>query len=152
MRTAVGESGIGALGGIHAGLLVAAHELALVVGCDAPFLNPDVLSWLVDAADGVDLVVFRHELGMEPQHAVYRETCLPAVEGAIRSGERCAFAFHDQIRVRDMASAEIPYLDPGLGSFYNVNTPDQWREPLTQTRTSGAATEGRNPASIMASP
>jgi hypothetical protein len=26
--------------------------------------------------------------------------------------------------------AEIPSLDLGLGSFYNVNSPDQWREAL----------------------
>jgi molybdopterin-guanine dinucleotide biosynthesis protein A len=133
--------GVGTLGGIHAGLLAASHELALVVGCDMPFLNPDVLAWLVDAADGVDLVVLRHELGMEPLHAVYRKNCLPAIEGTIRSGERCAFAFYDQIRVRYMNPAEIPSLDPVLGSFYNVNTPDQWCEALTQTRASDASTE-----------
>lgn len=124
-----------ALGGIHAGLLAASHELALVVGCDMLFLSPEVLARHVDAAEGTDLVVFRHELGMEPLHAVYRKSCLPPVEGAIRSGQRCAYAFHDQVRVRYMNPAEIPSLDPGLGSFYNVNTPDQWRDALTQTRT-----------------
>jgi molybdopterin-guanine dinucleotide biosynthesis protein A len=144
--------GIGTLGGIHAGLLAASHELALVVGCDMPFLNPDVLAWLVDAAGGVDLIAFRHRLGMEPLHAVYRKSCLPAVEGAIRSGERCAFAFHDQIRVRYMSPAEIPSLDPGLGSFYNVNTPDQWREARTQTRTQDAVTEVCDSASVVAPP
>lgn len=127
-------SGIGTLGGIHAGLLAAEHELALVVGCDMPFLNPDVLAWLVDAAAGVDLVVLKHELGVEPLHAVYRKSCLPAVEAAIRSGERCAFSFHDQIHVRYVNPAEIPCLRLGLGSFYNVNTPDQWRKALTLTK------------------
>jgi molybdopterin-guanine dinucleotide biosynthesis protein A len=144
--------GVGTLGGIHAGLLAVSYELALVVGCDMPFLNPDVLAWLVEAAEGVDLVVFRHELGVEPLHAVYRKSCLPAVEGAIRSGERCAFAFYDQIRVQYMNPAEIPSLDPGLGSFYNVNTPDQWREALARTRTSDAATEVCDSASVVASP
>lgn len=123
---------VGTLGGIHAGLLAAAHELALVVGCDMPFLNPDVLAWLVDAADGVDLAVLRHELGMEPLHAVYRKSCLPAIEATIHSGQRCAFAFYDQVRVRYVNPAEIPSLGLGLGSFYNVNTPDQWRHALIQ--------------------
>jgi len=152
MRTALGESGVGALGGIHDDLLAAAHELALVLGCDMLFLNPGVLAWLVDVADGVGLVVFRHELGMEPLHAEYRKSCLPAVEGADRSGERCASAFHDQVRVRYMNPARILSLGPGLGSFYNVKTPDPWREALAQIRASDAATEARSSASIMASP
>jgi molybdopterin-guanine dinucleotide biosynthesis protein A len=35
--------GVGVLGGMHAGLEAASHELALVVGCDMPFLNPGLL-------------------------------------------------------------------------------------------------------------
>lgn len=126
-------SGVGTLGGIHAGLLAAAHDLALVVGCDMPFLNPDVLAWLVDAADGADLVVLKHDLGVEPLHAVYRKTCLPAIEATIHAGVRCAYAFYDQIDVRFVSLAEIAPLDPDLLSFCNVNTPEQWREALIQT-------------------
>ena len=36
--------GVGTLGGIQAGLKAASHDLALVVGCDMPFLDPAVLS------------------------------------------------------------------------------------------------------------
>jgi molybdopterin-guanine dinucleotide biosynthesis protein A len=106
-----------------------------------PLLNPDVLAWLVDAADGIDLVVLRHELGVEPLHAVYRKNFLPAIQAIICSGERCAFAFYDQIRVRYVNAVEVASLDPNLHSFYNVNTPGQWYEALTQTRTSDAATK-----------
>ena len=35
--------GVGVLGGLHAGLEAASHNLTLVVGCDMPFLNPDLL-------------------------------------------------------------------------------------------------------------
>lgn len=126
-------SGIGTLGGIHAGLLAATHELALIVGCDMPFLNPDVLAWLVDAARETDLVVLKHDLGVEPLHAAYRKTCLPAIEATIHSGVRCAYAFYDQIEVRFVSPAEIAPLDPNLHSFYNVNTPDQWREALIRS-------------------
>lgn len=126
--------GVGTLGGIHAGLLAAAHDLAVVVACDMPSLDPNVLTWFVDAADGVDLVVLRHEKGVEPLHAVYRKTCLPAIESTIRSGERCAFAFYDQIQIRYVAPEELAVLDPDLASFANVNTPVQWREAVLLSR------------------
>jgi molybdopterin-guanine dinucleotide biosynthesis protein A len=129
--------GVGTLGGIHAGLEAARHELVLVVACDMPFLKREVLDWFVAAAGGdggreADLVILKHEAGVEPLHAVYRKSCLPAIEATIRSGERCAFAFYDQIRVRYVAPAEIAALDPELESFRNVNTPAQWRRALRQ--------------------
>jgi molybdopterin-guanine dinucleotide biosynthesis protein A len=130
--------GVGTLGGIHAGLRVAAHDLVVVVACDMPFLNPDVLAWFVGAASktngagSADLVVLKHAEGVEPLHAVYRKSCLPVIEATIRSGERCAFAFYDQIVVRYVSPAEIAGLDPSLRSFRNLNTPDQWHEALEE--------------------
>ena len=129
--------GVGTLGGIHAGLHVARHDLVLVVACDMPFLNPDLLAWFVDAAEGWDLVVLKHDQGVEPLHAVYRKTCLPAIEATIRSGERCAFAFYDQIRVRYVAPPEIAHLDPRLCSFRNLNTPQEWCQALHQAQVPG---------------
>ncbi len=126
--------GAGTLSGIHAGLQAATHELAVIVGCDLPFLDPQVLAWLVDQSRGVDLVVIRHELGLEPLHAVYRKSCLPAIEATIRSGERCAFAFYEQIRVRFIRPSEISTLDEERCSYFNVNTPEQWHHALTQNR------------------
>jgi molybdopterin-guanine dinucleotide biosynthesis protein A len=128
--------GVGTLGGIHAGLQAAACPLALVVACDMPFLKPELLAWFVDTASktngagGADLLVLKHDQGVEPLHAVYRKSCLTAIEATIRSGERCAFAFYDQIRVRYVTPAEIAPLDPELRSFRNLNTPDQWLQAL----------------------
>jgi molybdopterin-guanine dinucleotide biosynthesis protein A len=126
--------GVGTLGGIHAGLLAARHELVLVVGCDMPFLKPALLTWFVEAAGESDLVVVRHRQGVEPLHAVYRKACLPAIEDTIRRGERCAFAFYDQIRVRYVVPSEIAALDPDLESFRNLNTPADWHAALTTLR------------------
>ncbi len=120
-------SGVGTLGGLHAGLGAAAHDRVLVVGCDMPFLNPAVLRWFALAADGVDVVVLRQGEFLEPIHAVYRKSCLPAIEEVIRTGVRQAYAFYDQVKVRYVDPAEIEHLDPQLRSFSNVNTPIEWQ-------------------------
>lgn len=132
--------GVGVLGGLHAGLEAAAYDLALAVGCDMPFLNPDLLRAFARWAEGFDAVVLRYESPLssppqaggiegryiEPLHAAYRRTCLPAMETAIRAGERRIASFFPHVRVRYVTPAEIGPIDSDLRSFRNVNTPQEW--------------------------
>ncbi len=120
--------GVGALGGIHAGLHAAAHDLTLIVGCDMPFLNTGLLRAFADWAGRADVAVLRREDGrqVEPLHAAYRRTCLPAVEDAIRAGRRRIVSFFPHVRVRYVMPEEAARFDPGLHSFRNVNTPEEW--------------------------
>jgi molybdopterin-guanine dinucleotide biosynthesis protein A len=141
--------GAGVLGGLHAGLEAASHELALVVGCDMPFLNLQLLCAFAEWAEGFDVAILRHappalrgfaapgppprkagrtEGGqyVEPLHAAYRCTCLPAIEAAIRARKRRVVSFFPYVRVRTIAPAEIIPIDPDMRSFRNINTPDEW--------------------------
>jgi len=61
--------GVGTLGGLHAGLRASSYDLALVVGCDMPFLNPTVMAWFVEAAAEVDAVVLRQGKWLKPSSA-----------------------------------------------------------------------------------
>ncbi|HUV89175.1 MAG TPA: molybdenum cofactor guanylyltransferase [Anaerolineae bacterium] len=118
--------GVGVLGGLHAGLEAAAHELALAVGCDMPFLNPALLRAFAGWAEGFDVAVLRQGEQVEPLHGAYRRTCLPAMEAAIRANQRRIVSFFPQVRVRYVAPEEVTPFDPGLRSFRNVNTPEEW--------------------------
>ena len=132
--------GVGVLGGLHAGLEAASHEVALVVGCDMPFLNSKLLQAFATWAEGYDVVVLRHApppsspplggkeggLFIEPLHAAYRRTCLPAIETAIQAEERRIVSFFPHVRVRTVTPAEIAPIDPDLRSFRNINTPQEW--------------------------
>ena len=120
--------GAGALGGLHAGLKVASHELALVVGCDMPFLNPNLLQAFVRWAEGFDVVVLRHgeQQYVEPLHGAYRRTCLPAVETALHAERRRSISFFPQVRVRYVTPEDIAPFDLELRSFRNINTPEEW--------------------------
>jgi len=120
--------GVGVLGGLHAGLEAAAHELALAVGCDMPFLNPDLLRAFAVWAEGFDVAVLRRGNGeqVEPLHAAYRRTCLSAMEAAIRAGRRRIISFFPNVRVRYVTPEDVILFDPDLHSFRNVNTPQEW--------------------------
>lgn len=119
--------GVGVLGGLHAGLEAASHELALIVGCDMPFLNPVLLRAFAEQAEGYDVAILRQGEQVEPLHAAYRRTCLPAIEAAISAGERRIISFFPHVRVRYITSAEIVSIDPNLHSFRNINTSEEWR-------------------------
>ncbi len=119
--------GVGVLGGLHAGLEAAAHELTLAVGCDMPFLNPDLLRAFAGWAEGFDVAVLRQGEEVEPLHAAYRRSCLPAVETAIHAQQRRVISFFPMVRVRYVAPADVTPLDPDLRSFRNINTPEEWQ-------------------------
>lgn len=127
--------GVGVLGGLHAGLRAASHDLALAVGCDMPFLRPDLLRAFAGWAVGFDAVVLRRSAPesqagrtfVEPLHAAYRRACLPALEAAIRAGERRIVSFFPDVRVRYVTLDDIAPFDPHLRSFRNINTPEEWR-------------------------
>ncbi len=116
----------GVLAGVHAGLLAARGELALVVACDMPFLNLDLLRYIISLARDADVVVPRWT-DVEPLHAVYRPaTCLGPIEKALARGERRVVSFYDGLRVRYVERAEIARFDPQGLSFFNVNGPEDW--------------------------
>jgi molybdopterin-guanine dinucleotide biosynthesis protein A len=117
---------VGVLGGLHAGLAAASHELTLAVGCDMPFLKPALLRAFAAWADGYDVALLRHNGHVEPLHGAYRRTCLRPIEAAIRAGRRRIVSFFPHVCVRTISPEEVRPLDPGLNSFRNVNTPLEW--------------------------
>ncbi len=118
--------GVGVLGGLHAGIQVATHELTIAVGCDMPFLNPDLLRAFAGWATGFDVVVLRQGENVEPLHAAYRRACIPAMETAIRANRRRIISFFPHVRVCYVTPEDVFSFDPDLRSFRNVNTPADW--------------------------
>jgi molybdopterin-guanine dinucleotide biosynthesis protein A len=113
----------GPLGGLAAGLQAVKAELAIVVACDMPFLNVNLLRWLIDRAEGYDAVVPQSGAEFEPLHAVYRRTCHNPIVQRIEKGERRVISFFDDVRLRAVPEAEWRRLDPEGRSLINLNTP-----------------------------
>lgn len=126
--------GVGVLGGLHAGLEAAAYPLVLAVGCDMPFLNPDLLRAFLGWIEGFDVALLRQGEHVEPLHAAYRRTCLPAIEAVIRAGERRIISFFPHVRVRYVTPEEAVAFDHDLRSFRNVNTPEEWEAVQAEWR------------------
>jgi len=114
--------GKGALGGIYSGLKVASSFHNLVVACDMPFLNIDLLRYLMELSPDFDVVIPRLKVGLEPLHAVYSKRCLDPMEAALGEGRlKIADAF-PTLRIRYVEQAEVEKFDPYRLSFFNINS------------------------------
>lgn len=119
------QPGAGALGGVYTALVAANSPRCLVVACDMPFLNPRLLSYLVDLSSGYDVVVPRIDDWFEPMHAVYAKSCLQPIESLLRKGTLRILDFFAEVRVRYVDKPEVTAFDPESMSFFNINTPEQ---------------------------
>lgn len=116
-----------ALTGIHAFLAASRTEHVFVAACDLPFLNADLIEYLLGRREGQDVVVPRTSRGPEPLHAVYSRACIPAIEACARQGRWKATAFHRSVRLLEVPVREEDWTVEGRSPFLNVNTPDDLR-------------------------
>jgi molybdopterin-guanine dinucleotide biosynthesis protein A len=123
--------GKGALGGLYTALKVAKHPIVIVVACDMPFVNADILNAAVSRLhfEEADVAIPKTGKGFEPFHAAYRrETCLPAVDTALRAGEKRLISWFTVVKVAPMPESELLRYDPQLYAFNNLNTRQDFRE------------------------
>ncbi|AKG53654.1 molybdopterin-guanine dinucleotide biosynthesis protein MobA [Dehalogenimonas sp. WBC-2] len=113
--------GRGPMVGIYTGLLNSRSEKNLVVACDMPFLNPNLLSHMAVVSDGFDVVVPRLDTDVEPLHAVYDKNCLIQTKYLLDEGMYSVSELFKRVRVRYMESPEINKFDPDHLSFFNIN-------------------------------
>lgn len=123
-----------ALGGLYTGLSLAANDRCFACACDAPLLNPALIRFLIQQADGWDLVIPRTREGLQPLHAVYRKSVLPAIEQQLRMRRWDLCTLAPNVRARIIGPGQIARLDPGALSFFNINTPQDY---ATARRLSG---------------
>ncbi|MGE5537851.1 MAG: molybdenum cofactor guanylyltransferase [Gemmatimonas sp.] len=117
--------GQGPLGGVLAGVRAATTPWVFAFACDMPNLDPRVIERIArERADGVLAVVPESEGGVESCHALYSRAALPAIEDALREGERAPHRLFKRIGARVIPKADIAAVDPAFRSLANLNTPD----------------------------
>lgn len=112
----------GSLGGIFTGLSAARADWGLVVACDMPFLDRELLEYILAQRGAHDAVVPMLGGRPEPTHAAYSKRCLPAMERRLKARELKIAGFFEEVRVGLLSQADLEDFDPEHLSFLNVNT------------------------------
>ena len=125
-----GTPGQGPLQGLASGL-ERTTGWSVAIACDMPYIEPAVPRWLlsraIEEAEGAAQAVVP-VIGGRPQPllAVYHAACLPAMQAALRRGQRHMTAFWTDVTVRQATDADLAPLDSRLDSFRSLNTPRDW--------------------------
>ena len=114
--------GRGSLGGIYTGLVNSSFFHNLVIAADMPFLNRELIGYMIGTAEGFDYVIPRMGKFYEPLHAIYSKNCISPIEDMINRDRRVIIELFDYVKVRYVDTEEIDRFDPEHLSFFNINT------------------------------
>lgn len=123
-------SGQGPLGGIHAVLASSQTELNLILGVDLPFVNAQLLNFLVDKAQESDAIVTVPFVAGHYQTlcAIYRKQFSLIAEGALARGQNKIDALFPGLPIRVIEEPELATGGLDVRAFRNVNTPEEWEQ------------------------
>jgi molybdenum cofactor guanylyltransferase len=134
----------GSLGGIYTAVSEASNDRCLVLACDMPFVNVDLLRFMAEHDVDYDVLVpalspERSTQGgeetLETLHAIYRKSCMSAIERQLQAGVYKVIGFFSEVNVEKLPEEVVLQHDPQLLSFFNANTPEEFawaRERLAQ--------------------
>jgi len=109
--------------GIYSGLRAATTETCFVIGCDMPFVMPELVRELLERSGVGDVVVPTVGGFYEPLLAIYRRSCVPAIERMLDEGRFKVTSFYPEVAVQELSEDAVRRIDPDLASFTNLNTP-----------------------------
>lgn len=114
----------GPLVGIARGLAAATAPVAVVVGCDMPFVRPALLR-LVAAKTTArwPVVMPLHDGWPEPLCSGWHHTVRAALDVRVAAGERSVVAASRALGLRELSPEQYARADPDGRSFRNLNTP-----------------------------
>ncbi len=113
----------GPIAGIHAALKTTSQAQLFVLSCDMPFINADVINYMLERAQGYDSVVPVLGGRLQPTAAVYNQSCLPLLIDCLEK---------DKLKLtRIFEDLNALYLDETVFScfgqvselFFNINDP-----------------------------
>ena len=153
----------GALGGVYTGVTHASYDAVLCVACDSPFLNPNLLTYLVSVLGEYDAVMpytyssrqtpfcRNKDIGntnrsygddtqitLQTLCAAYSKRCLPIIELMLQESELRVHALQERARIQRVSPEVWRAFDPEGMSFFNINTPGDFKRADSYMRSQAA--------------
>jgi molybdopterin-guanine dinucleotide biosynthesis protein A len=116
----------GPLGGIYTGLLKSNTTYNFIFSCDAPFVNLDLIDYMIDLANGIDIVAPRWRNRFEPLHAIYSRNCIGAIERQIKKNDLKITNFFPEVSIKVVGQEELERFNLGETPFMNINTREEY--------------------------
>jgi molybdopterin-guanine dinucleotide biosynthesis protein A len=124
----------GPLAGIAAGLSASTTDLNIVVACDMPLINPEVLKRLVSLIGDHDACVAVVDEHASALCGVYRSRVAAAAQALLDAGERRLMRLLDRVQTKRVDAAVFRDIDPNLDTFLSCDTPEAYRAALLRLK------------------
>lgn len=127
-------TGFGPLAGLHAAMIHRKSTLYVLLACDLPNLPISLIRKMIAFSEGFDAAIPKTGDGIaHPLCAVYRSTCFPLIENALKRGEK------KFIEIFNDMSVSVNWISPQKGRYSekdiaNINTPEDFQRLETGTR------------------
>jgi len=121
--------GQGPLGALHSCLLAARNPDLIIVATDMPFITTAALAKLRQEHSGFDVVIPRSPDGMQPLAALYRKSCLNAIDRQLKQGNFKIRSFFPEVRVKVVDCLSFPKIYH-KHIFLNINSPADLKKAL----------------------
>ena len=119
----------GPLGGIHSALSHSKTEKNFVVSCDMPFLNPEIIQFIIENAVDCEIAIPSHNGKLEPLCAVYNQSCKTKIEELLK---KRALKLKNMLKHFITHQIVIPQDMLTKGNcFANINTPEEYKNIKT---------------------
>lgn len=123
----------GALGGIYTGLFYAKNHYSFIAACDMPFINKDLIAYLIQKTGQDDVIVPQLSQGFQPLHAIYSRNCLPHIKKMLFADQLKIDHFFKSVKLLCIDEEKIKSFDQDVRFFTNINTPEDFKEQQEKT-------------------
>ncbi|MFW5709503.1 MAG: NTP transferase domain-containing protein [Chloroflexota bacterium] len=121
----------GALGGVYTALHVSETAYVLCLACDMPFVQTDLLRYLIRQIDASsDVIVPQFGGRYQPLHAIYRKTVLPFITEQLARNTLAIYDLYAQVDVSVILESTLQANRYDVRSFINLNTPEEWMREI----------------------
>ncbi len=118
----------GPLAGIYSGLEAAKNEVCLVIPCDTPYLQEELLKKMVFICKKYEAVVPKNDRYFQPLCACYKKSNIRLIKEAIKNGVTKPIDLYPMMNIYYMSNEEIQTFGEYEVIFKNINTINQYKE------------------------
>jgi molybdopterin-guanine dinucleotide biosynthesis protein A len=123
--------GRGPLSGIHSTLTYSNTEKNLIISCDIPFINKELINYLCNYNSEKVIILPKAEERTQPLCGIYSKKILPEVElllkESVQKGSTLKGSIYElvnRVETEIIDVTEMEFYHPDL--FFNINTPEDY--------------------------
>ncbi len=112
---------MGPVSGIHSGLYHARYNRVFVLGCDVPFINMQLVEYMIANLGDYDSIVPEIDSYLQPLAAVYNRKCLPVLTACLQENRVKLIRIFEELNALVLGRDELEKFGIVEEIFLNVN-------------------------------